>query len=285
MKKNDALVNTHMSESIISVTLLKNQLKDPNLVILDASQKIVQSEEASIYQNSGLTGARYFDLKNAFSYPNRKYSNTFPSAERFQKECRNLGINQSSRIVVYDNIGVYTSPRVWWMFKAMGHDQVQVLDGGLPAWIQAGFEIEAQRDNHYAMGDFIAKIQPSSLKGLQFISSNISNQNELLIDARSIGRFEGTAPEPREGLPSGHIPGSINIPFKSVLENDKFKSKEALAELFKNTPIANQPLIFSCGSGVTACIVLLAADQVLDNPKSVYDGSWTEWASELRTEN
>lgn len=269
-----------MYNSLVSIDWLKENQNDPKLIILDASQKNVQSGETSEHQNIRIPKARFFDLKNDFSDPKGKYPNTFPSPKQFEQASQTIGINQNSKIVIYDNLGVYTSPRAWWMFKAMGHDQVHVLDGGLPAWVQAGHKTENQIADEFTKGDFIAKIHSSSIKTLEFILSNLTDPKELLIDARSAGRFNGTSPEPREGLTSGNIAGSINIPFKSVLEDGKFKSKEALSKIFKDIPISNQPLIFSCGSGVTACIVLLAVEQILDNPKSVYDGSWTEWASE-----
>ena len=129
------------------------------------------------------------------------------------------------------------------------------------------------------MGDFVASLNASAVKNIDDIKANISTQNEWLIDARSPGRFNGTDPEPREGLLSGHIPNSINIPFKQVLNKGKLKTKNELLEIFNTISNKDKPLIFSCGSGVTACIVYLAAEQVLDNSKSVYDGSWTEWAT------
>lgn len=273
-----------MNNSIVDVSWLKNRLKDKNLIILDASQQSVQSNETSAFQNIRIKGARVFDLKNSFSNPSGKYPNTFPKATQFQTACRKLGINQSSRIVVYDNLGIYTSPRVWWMFGAMGHHQVHVLDGGLPAWIQAGYDVEPVAQETYDTGNFVSTLNHNVVKDMALVTSNIATQKELLIDARSSARFDGTAPEPRENLRSGHIPGSINIPYKSVLEDGKFKSKNALLQIFDTTAIKEQPLVFSCGSGVTACILLLAAEQVLDNPKSVYDGSWTEWASENEQE-
>ena len=160
----------------------------------------------------------------------------------------------------------------------MGHQNIAVLNGGLPEWVRQGYETVQQKENNIIPGNFKAKFQSEMVKDYDFVSSNVSLQESVLIDARSGGRFEGIAPEPREGLPSGHIPGSLNLPYTHVLENGKFKSREDLSEIFNNLKINEKPLVFSCGSGVTACIILLASEFVLKNNKSVYDGSWTEWA-------
>jgi len=263
-----------MIEPIVSATWLFNHLNDPDLIILDASQKTASGD----FNNSRIKGARHFDLNNEFRDTSNELPNTFPSAEQFEKNCRKLGINRSSKIVVYDNLGIYLSPRVWWMFKTMGHQNVAVLNGGLPEWIRLGYTSVSEKGNNVLPGDFQSKFNPEMLKDYNFISSNISLQESVLIDARSAGRFEGIAPEPREGLPSGHIPGSINLPYTAVLKNGKFKPKEDLVELFNTLNIEEKSLVFSCGSGITACIILLASELVVDNKKSVYDGSWTEWA-------
>jgi thiosulfate/3-mercaptopyruvate sulfurtransferase len=268
-----------MNQSLVSSKWLHENLDSSALIILDASQKDTKSELTSEFGNLKIKGAKFFDLKNAFSDQTSQFPNTFPSADQFEMECQKLGINRTSRIIVYDNLGVYTSPRVWWMFKAMGHEEVYVLNGGLPDWISNGFEVESLGDSPQLPGNFKAKLQSGFVKGIDFIQSNAITQKNILIDARSSGRFNGTAKEPREGLRSGHIPNSINIPFTNVLENGKYKSETELRELFEETDMDERPLIFSCGSGVTACIVLLAAEMVLDNKTAIYDGSWTEWAT------
>lgn len=266
-------------EPLVSAEWLHSTINDPNLIILDASTAANQAGSSSEFENIKIKGARFFDLNEVFSDPNGKFPNTFPGEEQFETGCRNLGINQSSRIVVYDNLGVYTSPRVWWMFKAMGHENVSVLDGGLPEWIRKGFETEIKTKASYPLGDFKAVFQKKAIKDFDFVSANVMNKEQLLIDARSKGRFDGTQAEPRAGLRSGHIPNSLNIPYTSVLEDGKYKTKAELTELFQEINDDSRPLIFSCGSGITACIILLAADLILENEKSVYDGSWTEWAS------
>jgi len=253
---------------------LQEHLNDPNLIVLEARLDHNQSNLEN--QNPGLQikNARLFDIKNKFSDTSNPLPNTFPSEEQFTAESQKLGIGKNSTIVVYDTLGIYSSPRAWWMFKAMGHTNVFVLDGGLPEWIKKGFPTENQKQSNYPKGDFVAKFQPELIKNKEQILENISTRKAVLMDARSADRFHASLEEPRAGLRSGHIPGSINVPFTELQQDGKFKPTEELKEILK---LNDQPLFFTCGSGITACIVLLACELVSDNPKAVYDGSWTEW--------
>ncbi|MFD1315638.1 sulfurtransferase [Namhaeicola litoreus] len=263
---------------LVTVDWLQENLKNPDLIILNASQpenKNVENEELYKLQ---IPGARWVDLKNVFSDVNSSFPNTFPDVTIFESAAQSLGINNKSKIVVYDNLGAYTSPRVWWMFKAMGHSQVAVLDGGLPEWLIKNFEVEPFVVKTYERGNFKADLHFDEVKGTKDILAQIKSKDELIVDARSEGRFKGTAPEPREGLSSGHIPGSVNLPYTEVLKDGKFKPKEELQHLFEKLNPENNPMIFSCGSGVTACILYLANELAAKVKKSVYDGSWTEWA-------
>ncbi|REE79883.1 thiosulfate/3-mercaptopyruvate sulfurtransferase [Lutibacter oceani] len=268
-----------MKKSIVTAKWLHRNLKTPHLIILDASQTENKSNLKTKLEGLQIKNARFFDLKNTFSDKHSNLPNMLPLPKEFEKECRKLGINKSSKIVVYDNLGIYTSPRVWWMFKIMGHNNIAVLNGGLPAWKNEGFELEHIQNKVYKSGDFEAIFNPNLVRNIDEIKSNLTKKNELVVDARSEGRFNGTTPEPRESLKSGHIPNSINLPYTTVLNNGKFKSKEKLTEIFKIPEIANKPLIFTCGSGITACILMLASEMVIENKKSVYDGFWTEWAA------
>ena len=261
-----------MQQSIVSSEWLNANLNNPDLVILDATQEKNR-------QDIQIKGARYFDIKTVFSDTNSEYPNMLADATQFGKNCKILGINTSSQIVVYDNLGIYTSPRVWWMFKTMGHENVAVLNGGFPDWLKHNFETEKAQTRVYKTGDFSADFDSKNVRDFDFVKNNISKSEALVIDARSAGRFNGTEPEPRAGLRGGNIPNSVNIPFKDLLdESGKYKSKEDLKKVFESIVTDDKPLIFSCGSGITACVVLLASEGVLANDKSVYDGSWTEWA-------
>jgi thiosulfate/3-mercaptopyruvate sulfurtransferase len=264
-----------MINPIVTSSWLNDHINDKNTIILEAFLEQNQADLVGL-NNIQISGSRLFDIKNTFSDTNNSLPNTFPTEEKFTIECQKLGIHKNSKIIVYDCIGMYASPRVWWMFKTMGHENILVLEGGLPQWIKEGYTIQNRIVKKYAKGNFQAKLQPKNIKNIAQVHENISTNKALLIDARSEERFNGTIKESRLGLRNGHIPKSINIPYNSLQKEGKFKSKSELAELLK---FKEQPLIFSCGSGITACIVLLACELISENPKSVYDGSWTEWAS------
>lgn len=215
-------------QPIVSVNWLRQNLETPNLIILDASLPSTAEGKSAKTGVDTIPGARFFNLKNQFSDLEAPFPNTLPSATQFEEGCRALGINHDSMIVVFDNMGIYSSPRVWWMFKTMGHSNVFVLDGGLPEWMKAGFEVETPKTTtSYAHGSFKAIYQPENRKSYQEVLENIDQQAFLVIDARSNGRFEGTAPDPRKHLKSGHIPGSVNLPYGEVLDQGKFKSPSA----------------------------------------------------------
>ena len=277
-----------MKKEIISVDWLKNNLTDRELVILDASPKSTISGDASLYVNACIPNSRAFNIKEKFTDKTSQFPNTIPSPEQFEKECQLLGINANSKIVVYDNLGIYTSPRVWWLFKVMGHEKVWVLDGGLPEWDRAGGEMveKGNANEAYEKGNFKSDFQKKYLVKYNDIIDNIESKKFLVVDARSEGRFLGTDPEPRKHLKSGCIPNSVNIPYKTLLEDGKFKSKEELRNIFESRISEEQQLVFSCGSGLTACIVMLASEIAFGTNKYLYDGSWTEYAelSNLKVE-
>lgn len=263
-----------MLNPIVSTSWLNENLEDPDLIVLYALLKGDKSElEVPL-----IPGTRCFDIKNAFSDTESEFPNTVPSPEQFEREARKLGINKNSKIVVYDHKGIYEAPRVWWLFKTMGHEQIVVLDGGLPAWKQEGFEVDTYALSTADEGDFIANYDSGNVCSIADTNKALSMDNMQVLDARSLGRFSGTAPEPREGLSSGHMPGSVSLPYTEVLDDGKFRPVAELKAIFESKKIANQNLIFSCGSGITACIILLAAEIALGNESAVFDGSWTEWA-------
>ena len=268
-----------MREEIVSTKWLKSTLTDANLVILDASPKSSVTGKTSSFSDLCIPHARVFDVRNKFTNKESNFPNTFPSAAQFERECQALGINNNSEIVVYDNLGIYTSTRVWWLFKTMGHDTIKVLNGGLPDWISQVFETVNKTDlsQEYSTGDFKAYLKDKYILTYNDILDNQESKNFLLVDARSRGRFEGTAPEPRKHLKSGSIPGSTNIPYTTLLKDGKFKSNVELQNIFDQID-SQKELAFSCGSGMTACIVLLAYQIATGKRGLLYDGSWTEYA-------
>ena len=268
-----------MTGPLVSVDWLKDHINDPDLVILDASMKGNDSGLAPEFPDIQIPEARYFDLKGKFSDKNSHLPNTLPNEEAFRNAAQELGINNESKLVIYDNIGAYSSPRVWWMFKTMGHLHVSVLDGGLSAWKNAGLPTQSFTENTYPKGNFEANRNNASVKDAEAVLANIDAGDFLTIDARSAGRFKAESPEPRNDLRGGHIPNSVNLPFKQVLHDGKFKTPEALKSIFEELNPPKKPMTFTCGSGLTACIILLAAELADYHQLAVYDGSWTDWGS------
>jgi thiosulfate/3-mercaptopyruvate sulfurtransferase len=266
----------HINNSLISVQTLKENLSAENLIILDASMKPVGKGSVDTFQPVHIPGSLRFDFDNEIKDLTTSLPHMMPTAEFFTEEMQKMGINKDSAIVAYDSVGIYSSPRAWWMFRAMGHDQVAVLDGGLPAWIQAGFETVAKLKQKPAQrGDFISHPQPEAFVDSNDVMKALHDKDFSVMDARSSNRFHGLEEEPREGLRRGHMPNAINIPFATVLEEGRLKPRSSLRSMFD--PYKNKKMIFSCGSGVTACILALAAEQAGYKDLSVYDGSWSEW--------
>ncbi|MBX3036459.1 MAG: sulfurtransferase [Anaerolineales bacterium] len=267
-----------ITNSLISVQWLKENFSAENLIILDASMKPVTNVGESI-KDTYIPNSLRFDFDNEIKDHNTTLPHMMPTPEFFQDEAQKLGINQDSAIVVYDNVGIYASPRAWWMFRAMGHDNVAVLDGGLPAWISAGYETASSLNpKPVNRGDFLSNPQPDLFVDSSYILNSIHVSRFTILDARAKGRFVGTEPEPRPNMKRGHIPNAINMPFASVLENGKMKSKSELQSLFEK--YKEDQKVFYCGTGVTACILTLASDQAGQKNFSVYDGSWAEWGME-----
>jgi thiosulfate/3-mercaptopyruvate sulfurtransferase len=274
-------MNTEMNLTpIVSAAWLFENIENPKLVILDASPRENKSNLIPEFTNIQIKGARKFDMETVFLDKDNPIPNMIPSESIFEEECQKLGINKDSLIVVYDNLGVYTSPRVWWMFKVMGHSQIAVLDGGLSAWKNENLPTEPIRKNETLSGNFKAKYNPALVIDSGALLENIDTRKLQVIDARSEERFSGMIPEPRENMSSGHIPNSINLPFEKVLHQGKMKPKNELRKIFKNLTIENQSLAFTCGSGITACIILLASELISENKNVLYDGSWAEWGQE-----
>ncbi|NOQ70505.1 MAG: sulfurtransferase [Crocinitomix sp.] len=265
-------------KTLVTVDWLHENFHDKNLVLLDASIQSTAEGKTSIHKSITIKNARYFDLKNKFANLTSRFPNTIPTVEQFELEAKKLGINRDSKIIVFDNIGSYTSPRVWWLFKIMGHQNVAVLNGGLPAWIDKGYETSEKHIEADVRGDFSANFQEEILKNYKDILINVDAEKFTVIDARSKGRFDGIEPEPRKHLQSGRIPNSVNIPYKDLLTDGEFKSQSELRKIFETKLASDQELVFSCGSGLTACIVMLAGHIAGYESKNLYDGSWSEWA-------
>lgn len=268
------------SQPIVDVQWLDTYFDHPRLIILDASMpKVGGAAEENPYANLKIKNARFFDIEQKFSDVNSSLPHTIPYPAHFTQEARNLGINQDSIIIVYDNIGIYSAPRAWWLFRTMGHREVFVLNGGLPAWISAGKATEPINEQPVKLkeGNFFAQYNANAVKNVTEVLQAIYDKNQVIIDARSEARFLGKVEEPRQGLRKGHIPSAKNIPFTKVQKNNLLLDKEALEKIFEEVATKDQSLVFSCGSGVTACVLALSAEIAGYHAYSIYDGSWSEW--------
>lgn len=270
-----------IEKPLVSIDWLSRYLDASNLVILDASITKVSDVKIDAVDTvkCQIKNARFFDLKKKFSDLTSEYPNTMPSLEKFSDAARQLGINNDSAIVVYDELGIYSSPRVWWMFKAMGHNNIAVLDGGLPEWEKAGLPCESKMKYRGNGGNFTGNYQKDLMSDYKGVLNSINMEHTFVIDARAKNRYNGTEPEPRVGLRSGHIPNSINLPYTELIKNNKMITQEKLSESFSKFETIHDRHIFTCGSGITACILALGAELAGLKNNAVYDGSWTEWGS------
>ncbi|PTP08113.1 sulfurtransferase [Vibrio splendidus] len=271
-----------MNQPIISPQQLQQRLlAEDNIIILDASIEFQIPSESEKIKGQMIPGAIRFDYDKDFCNKHTLLPHMFPTEKHFNTRAQEIGINQDSTIVVYDNAGTFASPRAWWMFMAMGHNNVYILDGGLPAWIEAGYTTETDYRTEVKTGNFEGHIQDNYFVSAQHVESYSTDKSANIVDARSQARFDSEVPEPREGLRSGHIPNSVCLPFAQVLNDGKLRTQQELIEIFSTIEITpSQPMFFSCGSGVTACIILLAAKLAgYTGEMGVYDGSWTEWGA------
>ena len=264
----------NLDSNLVSVAWLNSHIDASNLIILDATiNKVIDISSVRI------PNARFFDIKQKFSDVTAPFPSTLPSTEQFQKEARALGINSDSVIVVYDDKGIYSSARAWWLFKVFGFKNVAVLDGGLPEWQNNGFTIETYKFEDFPEGDIEAKLHSELMTNFDGVNDFSLVKNTLILDARSEARFKCEVDEPRAGLRRGTIPNSNNLPYTVLLKGYKMKSVEELSKIFNNLVEDNIKVVFSCGSGITACILALGATLCNINNLVVYDGSWTEYGT------
>ena len=267
-----------MSELVSTNWVYKN-LNNRRLVILDCSWHMPREKRNAKkeYEAMHIKNAYFFDI-DKISDIKTNLPHMLPSQRKFEKKIRSFGINQNSLIVAYDVKGIFSSPRVWWMFKYFGHNNIFVLNGGLKKWLKEKKPV-TNKKTYFKKGNFISQLSKELLVTKNEVLESINRKNSLTFDARNKDRFNGKVKEPRKGLRSGHIPGSKNI-FWGNLINRKgtLVSKKKINNLFNNIQIKNKKIITSCGSGITACILSLSLLHGLKIQTSVYDGSWTEWS-------
>lgn len=270
----------NLNSNLVSVKWLQKHINAENLIILNATiPKVTSSDSNSI--EIKIPKATFFDIKNKFSNTKASFPNTIPSTEAFETAVQHLGINKDAVIVVYDEEGIYSSARTWWLFKTFGFKKIAVLNGGLPEWIAKGFKTESKNstiNNNIIKGNFKAIFNVNNLVVFNDLNRICKDENYKVIDARSSDRFNCKVAEPRKGLRSGTIPNSINLPYNNVLNKTLLKPSTELKLIFNELANKKQHLVFSCGSGITASILSLAAT-IAGYTNSVYDGSWTEYVT------
>lgn len=268
-------------KTLVSTDWLAAHLKDPDLRVLDASWYLPQvgRDPRAEYEAAHIPGARFFDIDDVSDHRS-DLPHMVPPVEKFMSRMRTMGIGDGHQVVVYDGSGLSSAARVWWLFKLMGQPNIAVLDGGFPKWQAESRATEDMapivRDRHMTV-----RFQNALVRDVTQVSAAAKLRDHVIIDARSAGRFRGEDPEPREGLRSGHIPGSRNVPFGSLLNADStMKSPQDLRAVFEAAGVdLTKPAITTCGSGVTAAVLSLALERIGKTDYSLYDGSWSEWGA------
>ncbi len=268
-------------KTLVSTGWLADHLKDPDLRILDGSWFLPASgrDPKAEYAAAHIPGARFFDIDDISDHRSA-LPHMVPPVEKFMSRLRAMGVGDGHQVVVYDGMGLFSAARVWWMFRLMGQDNIAVLDGGLPKWVSEGHPVEDMppliRDRHMTV-----RRQNSMVKDVTQVAAASKLGDYEIVDARAADRFRGDAPEPREGLRSGHIPASKNLPFADLLNADQtMKSPVSIRAAFEAAKVdLGKPVITSCGSGVTAAILSLALERIGKTDHALYDGSWTEWGA------
>lgn len=272
-----------MADPIVSTQWLADHLGDPNIKVVDApfylpgDPRTPQGE----FEKEHIPGAVLFDLEQIKDNAN-PLPHMLAAPEAFAEAVGGLGVSDRDTVVVYDHVGLLSAGRVWWNFRAMGHDDVFVLDGGLPRWISEGRPL-ARGPERPARQTFTPVFRPALVRDVEQVQEALKAGVQVL-DARARDRFQGAAPEPRPGLPSGHMPGAFNTPHGELVAGGALKGVDELAALFRGEGVdIAKPIIASCGSGVSAAVIALALARLGQWDAPLYDGSWTEWASRKDT--
>lgn len=272
-------------QALVSTEWLEQHLDAPDIRVVDASWYMpqMQRDARAEYEQEHIRGSVFFDIDD-IADTDSDLPHMVPSAEKFSSRARKLGLGDGVRIVVYDGGGCTAAARCWWMFHLFGHDDVSVLDGGLPKWKDEGRPLSSNltepRERHLS-----ARTNTFLVRDLEQMKRNLTSGREQVLDARSLGRFNGSEAEPREGLRGGHIPGSTCLPFPEMFGPDgTFLDADQLRSRFEQAGInMKKPVVTTCGSGVTACVLALGLHLIGHRQVAVYDGSWTEWGGRSDT--
>jgi thiosulfate/3-mercaptopyruvate sulfurtransferase len=275
-------------DNLVSTGWLAAELGAPDLLVFDCSTYLPgePGNKQDGFRAAHIPGAQLFDIDEIADPEEPSLPHMLPSAARFARLVGALGVANQARVVFYDQHGLRSSARGWWMMRLFGHENAAVLDGGLPVWRREGRPIETGDATPRTAATFIPDFRAERLRGIGDVKRIVAQGGgPLILDARARGRFAGTAPEPRKELPSGHMPGAANIPSSDLLGPDLLmKDRATLRGLFEAAGVtADRPVVTSCGSGVTACALALGLVQAGFPEPAVYDGSWTEWAGRPET--
>jgi thiosulfate/3-mercaptopyruvate sulfurtransferase len=268
-----------MPDPFVSTEWLSQRLDAPDIVVVDGSWYLpaMNRDPDAEYLAGHIPGAVRFDI-DAVKDTASPLPHMLPSPEAFASAMRGLGIGDGLKIVVYDGAGLFSAPRVWWTFRVFGARDVAILDGGFPAWKAEGRPIEEGPPRPRARRHFTARLDHSAVADLSDVRRALESGSAQVLDMRPAERFRGEAPEPRPGLRSGHMPGSLNLPSSEAIADGRLKSADELrAALAKAGVDLDRPVVTSCGSGVSAAIVSLALEVIGRPAKGLYDGSWAEW--------
>ena len=267
-------------EALVGTDWLAAHLSDPHVRVVDSSFKLpgITPTAREEYDRVHIPGAVFFDIDDICE-PGTSLPHMIPSTDLFARKVGALGIGDDDRVVVYDAVGLSSAGRAWWMLRIFGHHDVALLDGGLPKWRAEARPVDAAAPTPPPR-HFMARFDPSLVRDKRALIENLATRRDQVADARAAGRFDGTTPEVRPGLRSGHIPGSRNVPYEFVTDpvTRQLKSADELAQLFHDAGVAlDRPVVTSCGSGVTACALAFALHLIGHPGAAVYDGSWSEW--------
>ena len=273
------------SVSVIEPDLLAERLQDPAVRVLDGSWHLptVERDAQAEYEQAHIPGAVFFDIDH-IADADTDLPHMLPEAEAFARAAGAMGIDNQTHVVVYDSYGLISAARVWWMFRVFGHERVSILNGGLPRWIKEDRPLE-ENVVFPSPRSFKAVFHPDRVRSMEQVQRRSQDGLEQILDTRPSGRFNGTAPEPRPGLPSGHMPGALNLDYTRLLDptgKTLLPLEQIIVRLIESGVSKDRPVICSCGSGISACILTLALHLTGWEDVAVYDGSWTEWASRNR---
>lgn len=272
-----------LTDPIVSTDWLAAHLDAPDLRVIDASWFMPSDARnaKALYAERRIPGAIFFDI-DAIADRSTDLPHMLPSPEQFASQMRKLGIGDGMRLIIYDNAGLFSAARAWWSFRAMGHEDVAVLDGGFPAWEAGGHPVETDLPQKRGERHFTARLRTDLVRDLTDMRRLVDAGGAAILDARPAPRFRGEAAEPRAGLRSGHMPGALSTPSSALVnEQGQLRSKDELAAIFSSAgaDLSRAP-VCTCGSGVTAAIIALALARLGRWDAAVYDGSWAEWGAQ-----